>query len=429
MGIFIFYVIFVGGTVAAISKSPKYALYLYLFVYFCTNERVFWWTSLLPGVRWSLVAAFIVLISCFIHFKKLKNKVSGGCPSMKWLIALFLLMLATLPFALFPDISSGYVYYFFCYVVIFILITMALDDLGSYQLFIWIFLTGCFYYSYYAYISPIRIHGRLEMIGPPTASDSNTFAALLLTTVPFIVARLLKSSWKIRAVAFVFLVFIINAIVLCSSRGAVVGLAAAMCAYIIFEKNWKIRSSLILGTLLVVVAFFYLSDETILTRLSTLTDPSVEGAGGRMTIWAHVFNMFKDYPFGTGGRGVAFLSPQYMPPELLAGNGLRAAHNTYLTILTENGFLGLFLFVGFIATTLTVLFRLRKNIVNDSSSFEANESLYIETGALISSIIGLLTCSIFVDRVYFEPLYWLCALACVLMKIYKVNNDSQAVQC
>ena len=426
MGALLFLTIFGGSSIAAIIKSPKYALYLYVFVYFCMNEKVNWWVLAIPNFQWSLIAVVVLIVSCVVHWDK-KEEWPGCCPSIKWLIAFFVVMVAILPFTVFPDVSSQYAYQFSKYIIIFILICLVVKEWSCYQWFIWLYLSGCFYFSFYAYRFPIRIQGRLEGIGPPDANDSNMFAALLVTTIPFIITRVLKPSLKSRFVSVVYLVFILNAIVLCSSRGAFIGLSAAMVVYVLIEKNKKRKIYLLFGVILAGCAFLYLSDDFFMDRLSTLEDPSAEGAGGRVTTWAYVFNMFKDHPFGAGGRSIAYMSPQYLPEYMLSNNGLRAAHNTYLTVLVEQGFIGLLSFLGFIMSVFWNLHKLRHGLIlkikgNKVPAF-MNE-LYLDAGALIASLVGLLVCSIFIDRVYFEPLYWLCALSCVMVNFSK-SLDSQ----
>lgn len=431
MGALLFLTIFAVCGIAAMTTSPKYALYLYIFVYFCMNERVNWWITEIPTLKWSLLATVILVISCIIHAKKRDKEINiAYCAPLKWLIAFFLLMIALLPFVVYPDISSVYVYYFFRYIVAFIIIIIVIDDWSTYKWFVWLYLSGCFYFSFYAYQFPIRVNGRLEGIGPPDANDSNMLAALLVTTIPFIVNRIINSSWLIRIVSIVYLVFIMNAIILCSSRGAIIGIIVSIGIYVIFEENKKIKLGLLLGSILSIFAFFYLSDDVVFVRLSTLRDPSVEGSGGRVAMWAYVFNMFKDYPFGAGGRSIAYMSPRYLPEYMLSNNGLRAAHNTFLTVLVEQGFLGLFLFLGFLSSTFRGLHKLRTRLVvklNSDNVLDAIKDIYMDAGALISSLAGLLVCSFFIDRIYFEPLYWLCALSCVLVGFSRIVDTGKNV--
>jgi hypothetical protein len=61
--------------------------------------------------------------------------------------------------------------------------------------------------------------------------------------------------------------------------------------------------------------------------------------------------MMLRYPFGSGHRGTAVLSPQYLADKYLTGTGdpnvqrARSSHNTFMTALSEQGFIGAFMFL------------------------------------------------------------------------------------
>ncbi|MCK4821685.1 O-antigen ligase family protein, partial [bacterium] len=187
--------------------------------------------------------------------------------------------------------------------------------------------------------------------------------------------------------------------------------------------------------------FIYLMDPVYIKRLMTLgqakdTSISETKGGTRILFWAAGLDMVKDHPLGTGGGGFQDLSPYYLPEELLGtsrGKTARSSHNTYILVMVEQGPVGLAIFIGFIGSTFLLLHRARRKILNKYLSdkianvTKAHEHLFGQIVALESSIAGLLVGSIFVDRLYFEPLYWLCALASVLYYLTESRDELEEV--
>ena len=90
-----------------------------------------------------------------------------------------------------------------------------------------------------------------------------------------------------------------------------------------------------------------------------------------------------------------------------------------MSILIEQGPLGLVLFLGFLLSIFKSLHKIKQKVL----FLEDKKYLYYESLAIQSSLIGLLTASFFIDRLYFEVLYWLCALAVVVeYMVKKVQN-------
>jgi len=67
-----------------------------------------------------------------------------------------------------------------------------------------------------------------------------------------------------------------------------------------------------------------------------------------------------EHPFGIGHRGIVVLAPRYLPPEYLARQGGRSSHNTYLTVLSEQGFPGALLFAALLLWALRSIWRTRE---------------------------------------------------------------------
>lgn len=159
--------------------------------------------------------------------------------------------------------------------------------------------------------------------------------------------------------------------------------------------------------------FIYLTDSTFWERMGTLKEVSrseetgaLQGSGaGRTYFWLRAVELANEYPVGVGAWGYQYLSPEFLPDELLTGVGgarMRAAHSIWFETLAEYGYLGLGLFIAYLFATLNLARRISK-----ISVIRENSYLYYQNTAIAASLIGLLAAGTFIDRLYCELIYWL----------------------
>ena len=158
-------------------------------------------------------------------------------------------------------------------------------------------------------------------------------------------------------------------------------------------------------------------DQQFKDRMFNLTKGSAsEQSAGRTEIWKYGIRIIGDYPFGTGGGGFQNLSTRYLPAHLIEESvGARASHNTYLCIFIEQGYLGLILYLCFIASLFIYLSKTKANISNVDN--ESAIFVNAQTIAIQSGLAGFFTASFFVDRIYFEGVYLVSSMVPVLYNI------------
>jgi O-antigen ligase len=115
--------------------------------------------------------------------------------------------------------------------------------------------------------------------------------------------------------------------------------------------------------------------------------------------------MFKDYPMGVGYRGNLILSPQYIAPEFLSNSGLRAAHNTLMAILVDEGVPGAILFALLVLWVAYTLWRLKRL---DRLGLTPWFGIY--RAAVGASLAGLLISGQFLNLFSAEIQIWMIAL-------------------
>jgi O-antigen ligase len=294
---------------------------------------------------------------------------------------------------------------------------MIIDTPAKFEKLIGFYLLGVFYIGWVAYGYGRNSYGRLEGIGTIDGSDANDTAALIATAVPILIFYLLRGNRWQQFTALVGFAYIINALILINSRGAFLGTVVG-CGYMITvcilndKLSLKVKNSILVGIVLCVCLFLYLTDEIFWDRMGTLNEIGQQvgagGAGGRTYFWIKTFDLVKKYPLGTGVAGYTYLSPSFLPNYMLT-NGVRAVHSTYFQVLAEYGYVGIILFGALIISNFRVLRRIKKNC--------ENLTLYLQAVALESSFICYLIAIMFIDRFYSVILYWLMLMIACLQTV------------
>ncbi len=414
----IFLLAVTAGFALAFITHPFYGLLAYIFIYFnIPDPRYHWWALDVPQIRWSLLGAIVLSLACIVRKNRLASVKVFSSPNIKWLVAFFLYSVVISPFALSPQMHMEKLYDLLVYLVIVFFIVKSLTDFHKYEWFVWLYIICCTWLAWLARVQGHRFHGRLEGIGTPDSADANSLAALLLTAVPFFVIYIIHGKKYQRIISLLCMPILINWIVLCSSRGAFLGLVAVILALIALEQNKVYRKRMVIGALLTAAMLIYLIDPVYKERLTTLRDPSTEGSGLRMRYWKAGIRMALDHPLGAGGEGFHILSRQYLPKELLSRDlGVRSSHNTYILVLVENGFIGLVLYGILIVSTLRLLHLARRKILEKDFTVSqrrqrmANQ-VYLHSVAIECSIVGFLVTAVFIDRLYYEAIYWIIAIS------------------
>ena len=412
-----------------LHRSPYYGLLTYMFVYFIApNPQINWWATEIPNFRWSVLSAAILIIGCFIHKDKLSRVNLGSIQSGKWLVSFLILSLIVSLVAVHPGRSFDRCYDFSRYVVVvYLLVAVVKEEQELEGLILLILLCGLLL-GYFAYNTP-RHGGRLEGVGTSDTDDANNFALLLVTMIPFMLPALLSKNKFLKYSVPVCSLFIFNAIILCNSRGAILALFASFIFLILSLKIQGLKRKIIIAGILAGCVFAYLTDDVFWERFNTIQDSAKKDKGaGRLDTWLEGLQMVKDYPFGTGGDGFRVLSPHYITN--LTG-GVRSAHNTYLEILVEQGYLGLIIFLGLNIHILFILKKGRNLILSKQIEAQLEDNyrfLYLTNIAINTALVGHFTGAIFGSRLYYEFYYFLIGLATIshnmiIEKVYDRISD------
>jgi hypothetical protein len=403
-------VLYGGGLMLAIIH-PFYPLFAYLTFYYMP-PHLNWWGAPLPELRYSLTASLVLLVSIVFLRSQLEEVKDEKNQAFAWLLGFGANSVIVTAWALNVFRSWIYTVVVLKLVLLYALIPAAVRTPARFDAFGMTHVVGAFYWGYKAWDNPKRDAGRLVEVGGPDTQNDNEAASHLLTVLPFAALYVLTGPSKVRRLAMaVAAAFIVNVFILCNSRGATVGLIVAGLSAVLLIGKGRRKKMIGVG-IMGVLALLYLADPEFIERQQTTTNPTDNSAQGRIVLWRIGIEIFKDHPFGGGGRTFHLLSPRYMPAEMLEkyDGGERSPHSVYLQLITDWGVQGAFLFAGFMFMTFRMLHQIRKRAQGDT--WYIYRSLAIET-----ALIGALTSGVFAARLYGESTYWMCALAFALYRV------------
>jgi O-antigen ligase len=285
-------------------------------------------------------------------------------------------------------------------------------------------MAGAFWWGWDAWVDPHREASRLMSVGSGDTLNDNAASSHLLTVIPFCVIYLLtaKERWK-RGLALVALPFVVNTVILCNSRGATLGMVAALgAALLLVRRGYRMR--MVVAGIATVGVLFALADKQFIARQQTTTNYEEDSsAQQRIMSWKGAFRLIKDRPWGAGGRGFHLLSPIYIPEIVAAHKGdLRAPHNTWAMAASEWGVAGFVCYIGIYASAFLTLRRIKRGAHPDEQGF-----YYWRAFAIQLALIGHLVSSTFTDRFYGEAGYWMVALSYALYRVQLTEQEERAL--
>lgn len=179
--------------------------------------------------------------------------------------------------------------------------------------------------------------------------DPNDLGALFAFTLPFALAAALRGGWPSRLLSIGASVVLFSALMKTGSRGALVGLG---CGLVIFLFSFRMRTIvLVLAVFVVAVpAVIPVLPQTMRDRAATLMsldeDYNTTSNSGRVYLWKRGIVFALENPLLGLGAGTF---------EAQVGNDFRSqqvvgawhtAHNTYVQVAAELGFIGLSSLLG-----------------------------------------------------------------------------------
>ena len=410
-----FLVAFSAGCLLAVFRHPIYGLATYVALVYLHPPSA-WWGDLLPSMRWSLTAAAVTLFAVLIRqsrFTKPRLLDFG----FNWGLVLFVVWMGVqMIWALDRQLQTEFLVLCVKFVLLTALVYKCIDSIAHLKVFLWTHAAGCFYLG--TVVLAEYLGGRFSGFRGPGIDEANAAALLIVTGVLTTFALFLSGKWIEKIVAVGFMPITLNALVATISRSGFLALGVAGVLFNLFAPK-KIAGVVRVLSLAGLVLFLSVTNSFYWDRISSITKAGEEIEGvdtgaGRLVLIEAQFEMFGEYPMGCGHRCTAILSPAYLEDEFLTsgeGGRARSSHNTFMSLLVEQGIPGALLYILMLIWIARLAFRLR-------SRMRGSSGLLPNVYAAVVAILGAITVGdLFVDFLKFEARFWFVGLLMVLVKI------------
>jgi putative inorganic carbon (hco3(-)) transporter len=246
-------------------------------------------------------------------------------------------------------------------------------------------------------------------------SDPNHMAMDVGIIVPLAVAFWARKGSKqfFRIACALAAGLAVTAIVLSHSRGGFIGLLLAMSIWAFREK--RRMQALVAGAALLVGLLVFAPDSFWKRNETVATFHEDASAMGRVYAWEVASRISMDKPLlGVGAGAFRFAWPIYAPPE---ARRAYVAHNVFLDVIGELGFVGLFLFLIFAGGAA-------------GGAFKAcsDERVGWLARGLAASMAGYLVCDLFSGYILSAHLYVLFGLAASAHRIAEQRTEAIVLQ-
>ena len=407
--------------IAALLRHPIFGLLAYLAAFYLHPPSRWWGVDLLPGFRWALVAAVITIIGILIHQTGRSAKPLFSF-KIVWLLVAFVIWVSIQSaWALAPDKHADFLEMYFKFILVIFVVYRAIDSEQHLRWFLWAHVLGCVYLSWIALTA--YSGGRFDDFGGPGISDANS-AANQLVTAALIGGSLLLIEKPIgKLMMTVALALVVNGIATTGSRSGFLAFVTGGFVYYLFTPKPARRVVKVLSVI-GLAGLIVMAGPTYLQRLATLKErgANVEGADtgySRLQIIDAQWQMFEEHPLGCGHRCTGVLSYKYMPDELFEGlqeGQGRTSHNTFMTLLVEQGVPGGIFYGVMLAWAIIVLRQIYR------SSRDENGVTAKVLPAIAAALAAVFVGDMFVDLLKHEVRIWLIAIVLVLFNLRQTGT-------
>lgn len=422
--------------VYALARDPMFALFAY-FAAFYVHPPSRWWGSMLPDLRWVLLAALVAGVALYVHRQRLSVKplwLSTGAAVCFTAYCAWLWVQTAWALDLQAH-WNGTVQYT-KYLVIFYLIYRIVDSSQRLRDLLLAHVLGCGVLGVIAtFYRGNLVGGRLNGVGGPGIDDANSLG-MYLATGAIVAAALVMTErgWR-RYLVLAAGAFIANGFVWANSRGALLGLLAGGLVLTVLKAR-EHRRTFWLMAIIAAVGAAAVVDQRFVERMFSIKTAVQEeeardsSAESRFVLYEAQLRMFMEHPFGAGYRGTAALSADYLDPVWLTESRLpdgrvvraRSSHSTYLTVLVEQGVVGVAIFGA-----LLIWFAKSALAVRRANRTGADGRVCTYASAACAAFTVVLVAGIATDYLAAEIQFWmLAALTCALQLVHSKFSTAAA---
>lgn len=395
------------GAIIAVIRNEGWAftfICIYLFLEYIRPQSIYPSVDILPWVPIILALAFISLVG--------SGQLKGQSNSLNKLVVCYgCVVLLSSTFSEYPALSFSQWRVFYDWFIIYFFIVLIVNNEKRFFIFFLSFLLYSLKMSQHGFLSWAKIGFGFRGWGvsgaPGWFHNSGEVGIQMCIYVPLSIAFIVatyKFLSKPKLLFFLLMPFTgIGTAVATSSRGALVGLAAASFRPLIMKPG----SAIVAALLLAVVAFLavqFIPEGSLQRFQSAGTDGT---SLHRLERWEHGIDTMNKFPlFGVGFEAWA----QYYPMNYeLMNQGSFLVHNVFVQCGSELGYSGLLVFVLMILACFANTRKVRQLSAGQQDRFLATMSYGFD-----AALLGFLGSGFFVTVLYY-PYFWIhCAMTVCL---------------
>lgn len=296
-------------------------------------------------------------------------------------------------------------------VIIYFLMVNLVNTEKRLQVTIWILMLSTLWISIHGIllsrgivIGDIELSQGTRVTSAGIFGDPNDLAQAIVVAVPFVFNLFFyeRSALK-KLVLGVTGVIMIYAFLLTGSRGGFIGFAIVM--FLLFRK----KAGVFIGgafALIALVGLLFVAPSDTVERVQAIS-PYADTGAQRIDLWYQGWRMFLSNPFiGVGMNNFVELSETH-----------HVAHNSFIHVAAELGFIGLVAWMGLLYFSFKAL--------NDTKKLYAGEiqasRAHVFSDSLMVSMIGFASTGFFLSRAYEYLPYILIAMSVALYQL--ANKD------
>ena len=397
------------GSLPLIMRKPFFGVLVAVWLGLMNPHRLCW------GFATSMPFVFIVAVTLILSFfiskepKRLPPSSLTGLLAFWW----FWMFVTTLT-AFYPDFAWEQWDRAWRIMLLAFLTLILLTTRERIHALVWVCVLSLGIYGVKGGIFTLLGGGANHVWGPAGTfiGGNNEVGLALVMTVPLMRYLQLQSGNRHVRLALVAAMFLTLAAILgTQSRGALLGLVVMAFYLAVKSRN---RFGLLLLLMAGGALAFWFMPESWHGRMETIqTYDQDASAVGRINAWWTAWYVALDHPF-VGGGFQTFLRPtfiQYAPDP----SNARDVHSIYFQALGQHGFVGLFLFLAILLTTLHSL----NSVARFASRDRRLDWMRDLAGMVFVAVIGYAVSGAFLGLAYFDYYYTLVALAIGLQQLVK----------
>jgi O-antigen ligase len=380
--------------------------------------------ELVPGIgiiRPGLLVAFGGISFLLLRSPSAARAAAFRHPLFKMVVAYWLFMLLTVPFALWAGLAFSTATFFIPGICLVLAILLCAPTRQNLRLLQATMVFGATAYALYARIwGSVLGEDRLE---PGLGMyDSNDMAAILAMSFPLAIGLFLTERGRVRWAAAAAALILGMVVLASGSRGGLLALGAGALVLALGLKGWIRPAGLALMAVAVIGLWNF--SPTFSARIDSIInvegDYNLTDETGRKAVWARGRGYIRENPLvGVGAGNFGVREGLYFQQEYFGQRGGKwsAAHNAYVQAYADLGLIGGSIFVALLIWGVIATLGLWRGVRGMAGLVHRPEYL--------AALCAFIASSVFLSHAYYFPLLALLGIIAVARRGLLDGGDAR----